>query len=314
MISVLIPTYRRPEQLREALQSVEMQERALISEILIGDNSDDANAGLNHKIIADSPLHGLIELRRNVPPLGSYPNQCALGSRAKGEFVALLHDDDAYCEGALARLYGCAISDTDSRVAVWFGRNLIMDEHGVVDIERSHRDMAYYGKGGASEVRPMWEWNLTQALPPNGWLMRADVYRSFMRGPRDGNVGDWGLWVRLANAGYWGRFIAEDIFAYRSQPVSLTSTGRGIDCHLAYEAARELRVPREAASKKLALVRKFAKVAVTRYLRDGERGRAVAAYFSDGWSLSDRASLRGLLTLAMLLTPSICWRWALRSK
>lgn len=314
MISVVLPTYHRPEQLREALRSVEIQERVLIKEILIGDDSDDINANLNKMIIDDSPLSSLIKLQRNVPPLGNYPNQCALAMAAEAEFVALLHDDDHFCGGALARLHECAISESNDDVAIWFGRNQIMDQHGVVDHERSLRDMAYYGKAGVSEAKPIWEWNLKQALPPNGWLMRSRDYRSYVSGPRDGNVGDWGLYVRLANAGYWGRFIAEDISIYRIQPASNTYSGRGMDVHMMYEAARNLQVPAAAEDTKLVLVRRFAKGAVTRYLRDGERGRAIAAFLSNGWTIRDRISRRGLAMTAMFLTPSFCWRWAFRFK
>jgi hypothetical protein len=133
-----------------------------------------------------------------------------------------------------------------------------------------------------------------------------------MCGPRDGNVGDWGLSIRLANAGALGRFIAEDIARYRVHTESLTNSGRGVDAHYMYEIAQQLKVSEPAhVEAKGRVLRQFAEVATTRYLRDGERAAAWKCFASPHWRWKRRLSPRGIATLGMLLTPSFCWSWAL---
>jgi len=315
-ISILVPTYRRPEQLKEALHSIAVQDLTCLAEVIVGDDSNDELAAENEKVIAASPLGPLVRYVRHVPPKGNYPNQWALAEMAVGQFVLVLHDDDLLCEGALEQLYRAASTEAEPGVAVWFGRNLIMDENGTVDFEQSRIDMARYGKGGETAVKPMWEWSLSQALPPNGFLVLKEHYLQNMSGDRDGNVGDWWLSVRLANRGLRGRFLAFDASKYRVQVESNTNSGTGTDVHRMYEAAKQLQVPRDPQAQDLykKLLAKFARGATTRYIRDGERLRAARLMLSPDWGWGVRLSRRGLATFLMLLTPSVFWRWAIRHK
>ena len=146
-----------------------------------------------------------------------------------------------------------------------------MDEKGQVDPQRSSENARRFGKDGAGCAKPAWEWCLTESLPPDCSLIDRATYVAHMRGERDGNSGDWGLHVRLANAGVWGRFVAQDVSHYRVQRASLSGSGRGIDAHYMYELATALRVPNDHLDAKRRLVRKLTEIATTRYLRDGER-------------------------------------------
>ena len=129
-----------------------------------------------------------------------------------------------------------------------------------------------------------------------------------------GNVGDWGLAVRLANSGIWARFLAEDISNYRVQARSATASGRGTDSHYTYELAQQLHVPEEGLAAKNRRLQDLASVATIRYLRDAERANAWRCYLSRDWKLKARVSPRGIVTLGMLPTPSATWRWALKYK
>ena len=309
-ISILMPTYRRPHQFKEALESLALQNRSLIGEIVIGDDTPAAGRAENLAVIEASGLSPLVRYLAHDPPKGNYPNQLSLGQRAVHEYVLLLHDDDHLCEHALDRLAAACQAETNPAVKIWFGRNLVMDEDGRIDEERSRADTKTYGKDGPSAVRPVWEWCLRHSLPPNSWLMRADTYREFMWGPRDGNVGDWGMAVRMANSGALGSFIAEDISKYRVQAASVT--GSGTNLHYMYEIAHQLKVPPEREAEKKELLLFFAEVATMRYLRAGERGLAWKCFLSPDWRWQRRFSPRGIVTLAMLATPVVLWRWKLR--
>jgi len=302
-ISVLVPTYRRPHQLAEALESLAKQDRSLIGEILVGDDSPESVWEANRAAIAASSVASLVRYLPNDPPLGNYPNQCGLGDAARYDHVMILHDDDHLVSGGMDRLARACVAETDPRVKIWFGREDIMDSAGHVDPVRSQDNAQQFGKGGPACAKPVWDWCLTQSLPPNSALMGRETYRTSMRGGRDGNAGDWGLHVRLANTGAWGRFIGETVSRYRTQPASITASGHGIDVHCMYELANQLQVPRDRAAQKRQIVRAFAEVATVRYLREGERRRAWRCFAAD-WPWRRRLSPRGVCTLAMFVTPS----------
>jgi glycosyltransferase involved in cell wall biosynthesis len=302
VISILIPTYKRPHQLVEALRSLEDQDPALIHEILIGDDSPAVEAEANSRVIGQSLLAAKCRHIIHPKSLGNYPNQWALAEASKGQYILILHDDDRLLPGGLDRLAEQANQNTDSRVRIWFGRNRIIDEHGQVNLQQSQHEMAKFGKAGNSTTAPLWEFCLKQGIPPDCFLVERSLYVKHMRGPRDGNVGDFWCYVRMANDGEWGHFIALDISDYRVQSVSNTSAGRGTDVHYVLEAAKSLKVPGQAQAAKAFLVNESIVVGTRRYLRDGDKRRAWACYLQD-WSLPQRLSLQGLTTACAFILP-----------
>src|SRR4030095_11846508 len=144
LISILIPAYARPDQLAQALKSIAQQHRSLIGEIIIGDDSPRACWAANQAAITESGLSALIEYLPSETSKGTYPNQWFLGSRARCDHLLFLHNDDQLCPGALGLLAQACASETDSRVELWFGTQLIMDEAGVVDAGRSEASDRWY--------------------------------------------------------------------------------------------------------------------------------------------------------------------------
>jgi glycosyltransferase involved in cell wall biosynthesis len=314
MISILIPAYARPEQLGEALASIANQDRSLIGEILIGDDSPRSYWAGNQAVVAASGLADLVEYLPSEPSRGTYPNQWFLASRAKYDHLLFLHNDDQLCPGALSLLTNACIQQTDSRVKLWFGTQMIIDEAGVVDPERSCASDQWFGRQGPSATRPGWAWCLTESIPSNAFLVEKATYLQCMRGERDGNVGDWAFAVRLSNIGGWAQFIARVVSRYRVQTGSVTSAGRGVDVHRAYELARELRVPPEMEAAKRDRFNRYMLVVAVRYARDGERLNAWRSFLSPDVSWRERFSLRSGAVLLMLLTPRPLWLWALHYK
>jgi glycosyltransferase involved in cell wall biosynthesis len=314
LISILIPAYARPEQLGEALQSIAQQDRTLIGEIIIGDDSPRAYWARNQAVIAASGLADLIDYIPSEPARGTYPNQWFLASRARFEHLLLLHNDDQLCPGALSALADACARETDSRVKLWFGTHLIMDEAGVVDPARSEASDRWYGRQGPAAARPVWQWCLTESIPPNAFLVEKATYLQHMRGEHDGNVGDWAFSVRLANSGGWARFIAQTVSRYRVQAGSVTTAGRGVDVHRAFELACQLRVPPEYEKAKRDRFFRYTLVVAVRYARDGERAKAWRAYLWPDVPWRRRLTARSALVLLMLLTPRPLWRWALHYK
>ena len=313
-ISVLVTAYRRPHQLREALASLAMQDRSLIGEIIVSDDSPADEAKANQEAIEASELRSLIRYFHHSPSLGCYPNHWFLARQARNAHMMFLHDDDALCAGALVSLVDACMQETDPNIRLWFGRNIIMDVDGKVDMAVSDAHNAKYDRAGAGDVRQVWEWCLHESVPPNSFLVGTDDYRRLMQGPRDGNVGDFGFVVRLANSGARARFIARDMSFYRVQAASSTSSGRGVDVHRTFEIATSLRVPPEFEAMKHRRFNPMALTATVRHARDGERREAWNLYRSNAWTWRQRFSPRGIALLAMLITPRPVWNWALRHR
>ncbi|GAC1541800.1 MAG: hypothetical protein NVS2B4_20820 [Ramlibacter sp.] len=311
-VSILIPTYNRPHQMAEAIASIASQDLALVGEVLVGDDSSTPEfRAANEAVIAASPIAHLIRYLPNTPAKGNYPNQWFLGATARYEYVLILHDDDHLRPGGLSTLATACANEQDPRVKIWFGRYFVIDERAQINREETAFHNKRFGRNGSGAARPVSQWCLTEALPPNSFLVAKETYTRFMEGPKDGNVGDWGFAVRLANSGAWGRFIAEDVSTYRVQKGSVTTAGRGLDAHRAYELADGLVVPEDVIPQKRRRFSVVAPVATIRYARDGERIKAWKCFFSPYWTWRQRLSVRCCVTLLMLLTPRKLWTWAL---
>src|ERR1700727_1098022 len=95
-VSVVIPTFRRPALLREAIASA-LQDRDLEIEVLVLDDSPEGSAADTVAAIADPRVHYF----KCDPPSGGKPAQVRnLGvQRAEGRFIHFLDDDDLVGEG-----------------------------------------------------------------------------------------------------------------------------------------------------------------------------------------------------------------------
>lgn len=115
--SIVIPTFRRPQQLRDAIASV-LGQTGVTLEVFIIDDSPEGSAEAVVQEFADSRLTYL----RNPKPTGGKPSIVRnLGwPRAEGAFIHFLDDDDLVPEGHYA-----AVKASFSRaphVGVVFGR------------------------------------------------------------------------------------------------------------------------------------------------------------------------------------------------
>jgi glycosyltransferase involved in cell wall biosynthesis len=99
LVSIVIPTYNRPEFLKDALRSA-IAQTYVNTEILIQDNASDFDV---EALVSDFD-DPRISLRRNEQNLGMARNWKALALRAKGKYVAFLNDDDIWEKEFLATL------------------------------------------------------------------------------------------------------------------------------------------------------------------------------------------------------------------
>ncbi|TMQ72214.1 MAG: glycosyltransferase family 2 protein [Candidatus Eisenbacteria bacterium] len=89
-VSVCIPTYRHPELVRRALDSVLAQTGVSLEIVISDDSPDDAV----ERVVADCGGSGRVRYFRNPSRLGSPENWNQAVRRAEGDYVKLLHHDD----------------------------------------------------------------------------------------------------------------------------------------------------------------------------------------------------------------------------
>lgn len=98
-ISIMIPTFRRPELLRDAITSVIRQATALSYEIVVVDNEQDSKVAKAVDEVVRSFDYPLIKLYRNRKNLGMFGNWNICLKLARAKWVMLLNDDDLLLKG-----------------------------------------------------------------------------------------------------------------------------------------------------------------------------------------------------------------------
>ncbi len=125
VVSVVIPTYRRPHLLRIALSSVRDQSFKDIEVIVHDDASPDDVAA----VIAEFPDLA-IRFYRNERAIGQTPNITAAMRRATGKYLALLADDDYWKPEFLAHMVRALEEKPECVLA--FSNFEIIDSAGIV--------------------------------------------------------------------------------------------------------------------------------------------------------------------------------------
>ncbi|MBW4689570.1 MAG: glycosyltransferase [Komarekiella atlantica HA4396-MV6] len=137
LVSVIIPTYNRPEYLKLAIASAVKQTYQNI-EIIVSDNCSRENP----QAIIESFNDSRIKLWRQPQNIGMFANQQHGFKMAQGKYVASLHDDDIWNESFLAKLV--PILEKNSELVLAFCDQYIIDAHGKInDIGTEENTRAY---------------------------------------------------------------------------------------------------------------------------------------------------------------------------
>jgi glycosyltransferase involved in cell wall biosynthesis len=124
LVSVLIPTYNRPDYLHQALESAVKQSYKNI-EILVGDNSTSSQMAENVVRSFNDPRIKYISHGRNI---GMVLNNISLIKESVGEYIAILHDDDVWYPQFLEKMIPTLESDT--HISVSFCNFDVIDDLG----------------------------------------------------------------------------------------------------------------------------------------------------------------------------------------
>lgn len=101
--TIAIPTYKRINELKRALESALNQDICEEYEILVVENTDDFESNSLQKMLEEN-FNGKINYYRNVSNLGVFGNWNRCLSLAQGEWVCLLHSDDEIMSNYLSEM------------------------------------------------------------------------------------------------------------------------------------------------------------------------------------------------------------------
>jgi glycosyltransferase involved in cell wall biosynthesis len=132
VVSVLIPTFNRPDYLRVTLASVLRQSFADF-EVIVSDNASPSDPAKIVARFADPRLRYF----RNPSNLGTTGNVLAAYAHARGKYIAILGDDDLWDQDFLAMMV--APLEADPSLALSFCDHSIIDPEGRVDAATTER-------------------------------------------------------------------------------------------------------------------------------------------------------------------------------
>jgi glycosyltransferase involved in cell wall biosynthesis len=207
-ISVCIPAYGRPEELRQAIESVLSQGFDDV-EVVVGDDSGDLEPVA--AVIGDPRVC----YRRNESRLGMAGNWTSVLDRARGRYLALLMDDDRLLPGYLEKTV--AALDADPALGVVFTDHLD-DEQGT--LRRRHCGLAggRYERFAALYVEHM-------PVAVSAAAMRREVWAQLRPLP-DVGTADVVMHARAAELGWPFLYIDEPLMVYRRHAGQLSSAMR----------------------------------------------------------------------------------------
>ncbi len=299
LISICIPTYRRPELLSEALNSCFDQTYSEF-EIVIGDDSpDDATERLVASYQNDHP--GKIRYCHHAPSLGQNDNVNDLFARAQGARLVLLHDDDLLLPSALTQLVGCwnILPTLDAA----FGKQYLIEHDGrPVAQERTESLNSGYHRVAANAGRqeiPIVA-GLLRMFPNDGYMVTTELARQVgYRSKQDvGDCCDTDFGLRLCEAATDIWFLDEFTAKYRISNESISK--HSIVAPQTYNMLVRLQVP-TAAEALLAEARlEIAPSAVSGFARRGETNQALRLFLSKDYPFRKRLSGRGLYHLLLI--------------
>jgi glycosyltransferase involved in cell wall biosynthesis len=126
LVSVIIPTYNRPDYLKQAIASAIKQTYQNI-EIIVSDNCSTENT----QAVAASFGDSRIKFWRHQQNVGMLANQQHGFKMARGKYVASLHDDDIWNENFLAKLV--PVLEANSELILAFCDQYIIDADSIIN-------------------------------------------------------------------------------------------------------------------------------------------------------------------------------------
>jgi glycosyltransferase involved in cell wall biosynthesis len=255
-VSVIMPTFNRPDYLAGALDSV-LAQTYRDFEVIVGNDGEPDGIRALRASRADERIVWLDHPARK----GMLANNLACFAHARGRYVASLHDDDRWTPDLLATLVPRL--DTDPELNLAFADHFIIDERGQVDLAQSDVNSARFGRDRLRRGthRPVHRLAVVELSIP---IQCATVFRRAALDLDDFPVAVgayYDLWIayQLARTGRGAYYEPTRLAFYRSHGASQTANGRlenaraGVYCYQRFLDDRRLDdVPRRELQRLLA--------------------------------------------------------------
>jgi glycosyltransferase involved in cell wall biosynthesis len=307
LITICIPTCRRPGLLGQALGSCFKQDYRPL-EILIGDDSgDDRSVELINGL--GKPEGVTVRHFLHKPPLRQARNVDWLIANAQGDRLMLLHDDDLLCDNGLDKLVEAW--EAERGIVCVYGKQHVLSPTGnvlPVETEDFNRRCSRVKANRGVQESPL-SVGLSQQLPNNCFLIDTKLAQTvgYRTEEEVGNSvdEDFGIRLGLAAQDKSMLYIDEFVSCYRLTEYSILRTRCfNYGEHLLFSEVAKLNVPeRDLAARDSCLKRMSAK-AVLNAAMAGERSRALSIFFSRYYSLR-YTDIRSFFRLLYIASPRL---------
>ena len=301
LISICIPTYQRPDILRQALDSCLAQTYPAF-EIVISDDSPDQST---EKMVQEWQQHCSQPVRylRNAPSLGQAGNVNQLFDLARGDRLVLLHDDDLLLPNALADLKACFEAQPNLTAA--FGKQYLIDAAGGHLSDEEVNAQFWRSARFEGQVLSPLEAALVQQFPNNSYLIQTAFarrvrYRSDQLAVIGNRWCDYDFGLRLAQAGASFYFLNQYTAKYRLSEVAVSK--KGFPTYMFSLIESIVVAPSQQWAKNWALQR-LAPIIIYNYIAKGQWRCALRVWLSSAYPWRRKLSKAGIFYGLLLLAP-----------
>jgi glycosyltransferase involved in cell wall biosynthesis len=223
LVSIVIPTFNRPDYLRNAIRSAVGQSHKNIEIIVL----DDAGPADN-EAVASSFHDERIRYIRNESNKGIFSNNLTGFRLARGKYLVDLNDDDQLESGFLEKLV--AVLEATPEAVIAFCDHFVMNEEGVIDHAFSDKNTRMWKRDQlAPGLHKHWSQMalLDQSIPMvMGTVMRREEIDWDFFPPDVGAAYDYWLAYLAWKSGQAAYYVSERLTSYRVHSGQQTATGR----------------------------------------------------------------------------------------
>lgn len=219
MVSVVLPTHNRPEWLAESVASVLDGEFDDFELIVSNNGCPDHSRDLS-RAVSDSRVTWL----EQDESVGMLDNFLAPLTRARGRFVAILHDDDTWAPTFLSSLVPPLLERDDAVLS--FCDHFVVDRTGAVDRASTEWQTRRWGRDRLAPgyLQPFYELAARQAVPITGCVFRRSALSPASVTAEIGPFYDVWISYQLACTGGAAHFEPRRLLNYRTHGSSEMAT------------------------------------------------------------------------------------------
>ncbi len=218
-LSVVIPTFNGERYLRQALESIVMQQATNIEVIAIDNGSEDATLSILEDYTTRLPLKILVNSTQQ-----NWVASTNLGlANATGNYIAFLHQDDYWLPGRLDHM----------RLLIARNPELVLFLHPVYFVDKRNRRLGQWRCPFAQYHLPLDKTLVhSRLLVQNFISVPAPIFRrdvAILAGELDESLwftADWKFWLKLAALGNW-LYSPTPLACFRIHSESQTVSGGG---------------------------------------------------------------------------------------